>query len=197
MCLENCFDRMAHPVSSLCSQKLGVSPNITTCMINTLCSMKHYIRTAYCDSDWSYTGTKNKPLQGGIQGNGAASPIFVAISYVILQYLECEITGIYIPSAITLALLSLVAIMHVDDTDIMLTGISYDETPTEISNQAQHAATTYQNAVHQTGGAFRPNKFRWYSISFKWISGKCHYIKRPTNTVISIKNNQKTHKCIH
>ena len=38
-------------------------------MIKTICRMKHYIRTAYGDSDWSYIGTDEKPLQGSIQGN--------------------------------------------------------------------------------------------------------------------------------
>jgi len=62
MDLMNCFDRMAHPISSLCIQRLGVSPQITQCMIQTLCQMKHFIRTAYGDSQWSYIATKNKPL---------------------------------------------------------------------------------------------------------------------------------------
>ena len=33
MDLKNCFDRMAHPVTSLSAQRLGVSPTITKCMI--------------------------------------------------------------------------------------------------------------------------------------------------------------------
>ena len=87
MDLENCFDRIAHPISSLSSQRLGVAPNVANCMIDTLCRMKHYICTAYGDSDWYYKITR-KPLQGAIQGNAAASPIFIAISSVITSFLE-------------------------------------------------------------------------------------------------------------
>ena len=196
MDLENCFDRMAHPVSSLCTQRLGVSPKITSCMINALCSMKHFIRTAYGDSDVYYTGESNRPFQGGIQGNGAASPIFIAISCVILQYIESQILGFSITSAISLTFLSLVAIMYVDDTDIMLAGASHADTPHHVALRAQHAATTYQAAVHQTGGAIRPNRCPWYSISFKWSSGKWRYNKTVTDDTIVIKNTQIVHEPI-
>jgi len=48
---------LRHPVTSLYVQRLGVSANVTKCMIKTICRMKHYIRTAYGGSDWSYIGT--------------------------------------------------------------------------------------------------------------------------------------------
>ena len=160
MDLENCFDRMAHPVSSLCTQRLGVPSQITQCMIRTLCQMKHFIRTAYGNSKWSYIGTKNKPLQGAVQGNGAASPIFVAISCTILAYLERQVVGINAYSAVTLTLFTLVAILYVDDSDILIAAVEKDETAHSVSRRAQKAATAYQNGVHQTGGAVRPEKCR-------------------------------------
>ena len=45
-------------------------------------------------------------------------------------------------------------------------------TSTSISTRAQHAGTTYQQGVCQTGGEVRPAKCKWYSITFKWKSGK-------------------------
>ena len=73
MDLMNCFDRMAHPVSSFATQRLGVHPNIVACMIETLCRMKHFICTAYGDSTWSYIGKDNCTPEGAVQGNGADS----------------------------------------------------------------------------------------------------------------------------
>ena len=178
MDLMNCFDRMAHPVSSLATQRLGVHPNIATCMVKTLCKMKHFIRTAYGDSTWSYTGTPNLPLQGAIQGNGAASPIFIAISCVILSYLESQIVGIHFISAISLSLFSIVAILYVDDSDILIAALQKDETSSSIFRRTQKAATSYQSAVHQTGGAVRPDKCRWYSIHFLWKNDKWTYLKK-------------------
>ena len=110
MYLENCIDRMAHPVLSLCAQRLGVSSKITQCMMKTLCNMKHYVRTAYGDSDLIYSGTLSRPPQGTIQGNGAASPIFMAIGCVILSFLESQTIGVSIVSSITLTLFSISAI---------------------------------------------------------------------------------------
>ena len=127
MKLKNCFDQMAHPVTLLSAQRLGVSPTITKCMIKTLCKMKHYIRTAYGDSEWCYGGTKTKPLQGAIQGNGAASPMFVATSGVILAYLESQTKGFHVFSVITLTLFSLSAIMYVDDADILIAADKPDD----------------------------------------------------------------------
>ena len=51
--------------------------------------MRHFNTTAYGDSESSY-GEENseKPLQGAIQSNDTASPIFVAISCVLLQFLN-------------------------------------------------------------------------------------------------------------
>ena len=59
-------------------------------LITTLCQMKHYIRTAYGDSEDWYSGTDDEPLQGGVQGNGAAAPIFIAISCVLLIFGKCN-----------------------------------------------------------------------------------------------------------
>ena len=91
--------------------------------------MKHFIRTAYSDSEWYYGAEKeDKPLQGAVQGNGASSPIFIAISCVIIAYLEQNTTGVHILSAITLTVFTMTAIMYVDDSDIPLSTISpYDD----------------------------------------------------------------------
>ena len=179
MDLENCFDRMAHPVSSLCSQRLGVSAKISKCMINTLCQMRHFMRTAYGDSDWSYCGSPSRPLQGAVQGNGAASPIFIAISCVILSFLESQTIGVYIVSAITMTIFTLSAIMYVDDSDILISSIQENENYTSIRNRAQKAAKVYKTGVHQTGGAIRPEKCRWYLICFKWVNSIAKYDHNP------------------
>ena len=184
MDLRNCFDRMAHPVTSLSVQRLGVSANVTKCMIKTICRMKHYIRTAYGDSDWSYIGTDEKPLQGSIQGNGAASPMFVAISCVILAFLESTTKGISVLSAISLTLFTLSAIMYVDDTDILIAADEPHHDVPEVQVKSQKAATAYQKGVQQTGGNVRPDKCRWYLIAFQWKAGKWSYKKNMDEEII-------------
>ena len=194
MDLRNCFDRMAHPITALSVQRLGVSANVTKCMIKTICRMKHYIRTAYGDSDWAYIGTNEKPLQGAIQGNGAASPMFVAISCVILAYLESITKGIFVFSAISLTLFSLSAIMYVDDTDILIAADEIDQSIQEVQSKSQRAASAYQKGVQQTGGNVRPDKCRWYLVAFQWKAGKWSYIKNMSENIILEDENGK--ECI-
>ena len=188
MDLENCFDRMAHPVSSLCSQRLGVPSKIAQCMIKTLCNMKHYMRTAYGDSEWSYCGTPSKPLQGAVQGNGAASPMFVAISCVIIAFLESQVVGVHILSAITLSLFTISAIMYVDDSDILISALEPMEDAISIRNRAQKAAKVYSAGVKQTGGAIRPEKCRWFLVSYRWINGIAKIEYNPDVEPIQIEN---------
>ena len=188
MDLMNCFDRMAHPVSSLCAQRLGTSSTVSECMINTLCRMQHYIRTAYGDSEWSYTGSSRRPLQGAVQGNGAASPLFIAISCVIISFLEAQVVGFVVKSAITLTTLNIIAIMYVDDSDILIGSTSATESERTIRNRVQHAADIYHKGVYQTGGAIRPDKCRWFLITFEWKAGKWRYGKNTEIDDIYIKD---------
>ena len=131
MDLMQCFDRMAHPISSLATQRLGVPANVAHSMITTLCQMKHFIRTAYGDSEEWYSGTSSRPLQGGVQGNGAAAPIFIAISCVLLNYLEGLVTGMKIQTAISLAIMTITAVMYVDDADIIIAARNHNESKTK------------------------------------------------------------------
>jgi len=176
MDLMQCFDRMAHPISALCSQRLGLSKNITSTMIKTISSMRHYIRTAYGDSDDYYGGDKiSTILQGGIQGNGAASPIFIAISCVLLQFLQSFVQGFHIQTAITLTILSIAAIMYVDDTDLLVAAKSHHEPIQGVISRMQKSIKIWRQGVIQTGGALRPEKCKWFLISFKWKQGKWRY----------------------
>ena len=159
MDLMQCFDRMAHPVSSLCSQRLGVPKNIVKTMINTLTSMQHFIRTAYGDSEESYGGQDEMhPLQGAVQGNGAASPMFIAISCVLLESLSYYADGFHIVTAITLTTLTIIAVMYVDDTDLMVSTTSHHEPITNLLRRTQHSIKIWRKAVIQTGEALRPEK---------------------------------------
>ena len=168
MDLMQCFDRMAHPISSLATQRLGVPANVAHSMITTLCQMKHFIRTAYGDSEEWYSGTSSRPLQGGVQGNGAAAPIFIAISCVLLNYLEGLVTGMKIQTAISLAIMTITAVMYVDDADIIIAARDHNESLESIVQRTQNAASIWRRGIHQTGGALRPEKCKWYLIHFQW-----------------------------
>ena len=84
--------------------------------------MRHYIRTAHGDSDDYYTGSKDKPLQGGGQGNASAGPMWLAVSIIILAILSTIPINATIVTAISLQTLVFSAIMYVNDTDLFFLG---------------------------------------------------------------------------
>ena len=168
--LKNCFNRMAYPISYLATQRLGVHSSMYD--QNSLLN-KTFIRTAYGDSIWLYTDESNRPLQGVVQGNGAATPI----SCVILTYLQSKAIGVYFISAISLSVFSIIAILYVDDPDILITAIQKDESISSIVKRTQKAAAIYQLVVHQIGGAVRRDRCRWYLIQLQWKQDKWSYLK--------------------
>ena len=136
-----CFDRMAHPVCSLVSQRLGVHPSVVQCMLLAVQRMEHRVRTGYGDSDYTYGNDREHPLQGGGQGNGASLPLWLAISCIILSMLESEVIGVQVRTAITLQLVTFIAIMYVDDTDIMLSTLHDNESLQDVFTRTLTAVT--------------------------------------------------------
>ena len=155
---------MAHPVCPLVLQRLGVLPNVVQCMLTAIQRMNHTVRTGYGDADVSYGNYEDRSLQGGGQGNGAALPLFVAISCILISVLESAVKGVYFYTAMTLQLVQFIAIMYVDDTDLLLSVLSDTETIEHVIRRAQKAATVWQQAVLDSGGAVRPDKCYWSAV---------------------------------
>ena len=61
--------------------------------------------------------------------------------------------------------------MYVDDTDILLTDITGNDTLDDVFRRAKKAAKVWDMAVLQTGGALRPEKCYWSAIDFRWKMG--------------------------
>jgi len=102
-----------------------------------------------------------------------------------------------VKTAITLVLFSLIAIMYVDDTDILLAAKDSLESVSSLHKRALKVVNTYYNGVHQTGGAIRPSKCLWYLITFEWVAGKWKYGKNPPHQCeVTIKDTNKVQQII-
>ena len=174
--LMQCFDRMAHPVCSLVSRRLGVPATVIQCMLLTIQQMQHRVRTGYGDSTFTYGNNKTHPLQGGGQGNGASLPLWLAISCILIAMLEDRVIGVRMQTAISLQILIYISIMYVDDTDILLSDISGHDTLHDVFKRALRAARTWEEAVLVSGGAVRPEKCYWSAIDFRWKNGNWSYM---------------------
>ena len=164
---RGCFDRMVLAIGSLAFRRLGVPWRAVRALTNTLGNMRHYIRTAHGDSEDYYEGSPKKPLQGGGQGNGSAGPMWVAISIVLLSIIATVPFNATIISVISLATVTISAIMYVDDTDILVAGDANDDTST-LRNKAQQMIDKWCSALWVSGGCLRPEKCWWYMIRFVW-----------------------------
>ena len=129
--------------------------------------MKHYVRTAHGDLETYYSGSNERPLQGGGQGNGAAGSMWIAIGIILLDIIATVPINATLISAITLTTLTLSAIMYVDDTDILFTAKN-GESIHDVQQDAQMIIRKWCDMLWISGGCLRPNKCWWYAIDFKW-----------------------------
>ena len=93
---SNCFNRLAHNVTSIACQCLGIQIETLTCLLVTIQLMNFFLCTAFGDSTGCY-GTHNSvlpnpsstPLQGSCQGNGGTLAYFLL--YVLYWSTLCTL----------------------------------------------------------------------------------------------------------
>ena len=129
--------------------------------------MKDSVWTAHGDSTSHYEGSPTHPLQGGGQGNGAAGPMWIAISIILLNIISTVPINATLIAAILLTTLVVSAIMYVDNTDILITAKN-DKNVDTLKANAQTLISKWCNALWISGGCLRLEKCWWYVIDFKW-----------------------------
>ncbi len=48
--MKSCYNRILHPITSLCLQWMGVQELVVSCAFTSLQLLRHHVRTAYGDS---------------------------------------------------------------------------------------------------------------------------------------------------
>ena len=81
----DCYDRMAHPPTSLALQRFGVPRNAVRVLLRALQVMQFCLRTGFGESTNMYGGSENNRLAGSGQGNGGAPPSFTALSTLVVN----------------------------------------------------------------------------------------------------------------
>ena len=119
--------------------------------MTTLQKIKHYVQSGHGDSKTFYSGTQDKPLQGGGQGNGAAGPMWIAISIILLKIIATLSINATLIAEIFLTTLTLSAIVYVDDTDILITA-KETETTDDLKQSAQKIISKWCRALWISGG---------------------------------------------
>ena len=174
--MHSCYDRMVHSATSLALRSLGAPAPAVDCMSTSIQSMRHYIRTAYGDSDRFYGGDMKNPLQGGGQGNPAAPPMWTALTIVFLRILNSLCPGVDICSPISLLSVVFSAVMYVDDCDLFVLANDDElQDPKRTFERMQKMINMWCSILWASGGVLRPEKCWWCGVIFEWEKGKWKY----------------------
>ena len=174
--MHSCYDRMVHSASSLALRSLGAPSPAVDCMSTSIQSMRHYIRTAYGDSERFYGGDDKNPLQGGGQGNPAAPPMWTALTIVFLRVLNSMCPGVDICSPISLLSVMFSAVMYVDDCDLFVVESDMNNhDPSAVFTKMQRLINKWCSILWASGGVLRPEKCWWCGVVFEWKDGRWEY----------------------
>ena len=112
-----CYDAVGHALCSLALQSFGVPRKPIVLMLIALQAMNFWLRTAFGKSAEAFGGTTDNPFYGISQGSGSAPTSYIATLTLALEAYKQRNFHSTLRSAITGSLLSLAAILFVDDTN--------------------------------------------------------------------------------
>ena len=173
---KSCYDRILHNIASISMQRQGVGKNNIICMFTTIQKLTHTVRTAFGDSESSFTQELwATPLHGVGQGNGAGPAIWAVVSTPVLDLLRNQGIGAAFKMSLTGKSIKILGYSFVDDTDLVVGGD--DDNLEDISEQMQQAVDLWQLGIASTGGALVPEKSFWSEVAFQWDNkGQWSYI---------------------
>jgi hypothetical protein len=169
---SNCYDRVAHPMAAISLQCFGIPQPAINLLLETMETMRFFLRTGFRESKTSYGGTHEQQLAGYGQGNAAAGPGFTAMSSLIVNAYLRDGFGTQIYSSYYKRLLLLVAVMYVNDTDLIHWYCVLSCTPAELIAAAQTATYAWGGLAIATGAAMKPDKCYMYFLSYWFDSGR-------------------------
>lgn len=163
---ENCYDRIAHAITSLVMQAFGVPCTAVGSMLKTIQDMKFFLRTAYGDSTSAAGSHIEVKTQGLCQGNGAAPAGWAVVSITILHAHKKKGHGMKILCPISQLKGHVAAILYVDDTDVIHLDLGNEEGVTAAFHGLQESVLSWGSLLIATGGALKPCKCFYHLISF-------------------------------
>ncbi len=139
---SKCYDRIAHSMALLVFQALGVPITAVETMLGAIENMKFFLRTGFGDST-SFAGVGiSIKTQGLTQGNGALPAGWAVISICILgaHQKKGHRGKFYCP--ITKLQQLLLAVLYVDDTDLLHIDLTKNKTADEVHTAIQDSVNS-------------------------------------------------------
>jgi hypothetical protein len=162
----DCYNWAAHPIAALLLWSFGVPQPAIIVLLETMETMCFFLQTGFGESKTSYGGSHEERLTSYGQGNAAAGPGFTAMSSLIANAYLRDGYGAWIYSSYYKRLLILVAVMYVDDTDLVHWSRVPSCTPTELIAAAQTATYAWGGLAIATGAVMKLEKCYTYFLSY-------------------------------
>jgi hypothetical protein len=164
-------------MASLIFQSFGVESTAVSAMLETIQEMKFFLRMAYGDSKTFAGSSIEIKTQGLGQGNGASPAGWCVISIVILRAHGAKGHGTHFMAPMSHVCPSLLAILYVDDTDLLHINMDAEESIVEVHTAIQRAIENWGRLLIATGGTLKPEKCNYHLIDFVWTQkGGWQYI---------------------
>jgi hypothetical protein len=147
----NCYDRVAHAISSMIFQAFDTSANTCKSIHSAIQDVQFFLRTAFGDSSKSVGSHLDLKTQGYMQGNGATPAGWAVVSITIIHAHKKEGHGATFLCPVTKLLHNVAEILYVDDVDIIHLNLEGEETLHEAHAALQASLTSWSQLLIATG----------------------------------------------
>jgi hypothetical protein len=154
--LVQCYDHIAHSITSLGSQCWGVPVNAITCLLTTLQLMVFFLRTAHSDSKAFYLAATDTaaresgnthPYQRSCKGNGGGPLLFLSVSSPCVDYMQGRHFATRLVAAFSTSIFCIIGILYVDDTDLFAFAVFSLVTGKRVARQMQAMTSHWRGCL--------------------------------------------------
>jgi hypothetical protein len=145
--VSNCYNRITHTMASMIFQAFGVPTTAIESMLGAIENMKFFLRTGFGDSKSFAGGGISIKTQGLCQGNGTPPDGWAVISICILRAHGKKGHGAKFLCLITKLQHHLLAILYVDDTNLLHIDLTKDKRVEDVHHAIQESVNSWGNLL--------------------------------------------------
>jgi hypothetical protein len=176
---DKCYNQINHIIMSLLLLAIVGSIGSVVAMLFPTQTMKFSQQTARGDSNTFMGGrSKENPLQGLCQGNGAGPTCWLMLCSVLMHCYEHQGFGSRIISPISGAIIDFLGEIYVNDMGLIITRPEF-MTEKETQEGLRRAAWAWAYGLNATGGAINPEKSCRIYAGYEWANGSWSYARQP------------------
>ena len=164
--LKNAFDSAQQAVACMSVRSMGVPARFATMFLLCFQTMSFRLSTGCGISEDLFSSSEETRFASLLQGSGLAPLTFMAMTALILHsYKDKGHSANYVSPVSTLLAVTLVAVMFVDDADLIFASDGKEETTESFIDKVQEGISDWSKTVMATGGEIKPKK----SFTKIWI----------------------------